>query len=156
DRFAQEQGLASAAILSLGGATLDSFGPWPVHAEPGKMAMASLAVNNGTVVVAAPVPVDAVRDLADIKHWSEQWGQLKAARKSIRYLYLSLMVLITLFVLFVATWLARILANRISVPITAILNAAGEVSHGNLKHRVTVRAEDEIALLVNGFNQMTE
>ena len=59
-----------------------------------------------------------------------------------------LMVLITLFVLFVATWLARILANRISTPITAILEAAGEVRRGNLQHRVTVRAEDELALLV--------
>jgi PAS domain S-box-containing protein len=67
-----------------------------------------------------------------------------------------LMVLITLFVLFVATWLARILANRISTPIAAILEAAGEVRRGNLQHRVTVRAEDELALLVTGFNQMTE
>jgi nitrogen fixation/metabolism regulation signal transduction histidine kinase len=30
------------------------------------------------------------------------------------------------------------------------------VRRGNLRHRVTVRAEDELALLVTGFNQMTE
>ena len=93
---------------------------------------------------------------SEIKKFSDEWAQIAGNRKDYRTLYIMLMVLITLFVLFVATWLARILANRISTPIAAILEAAGEVRRGNLKHRVTVRAEDELALLVSGFNQMTE
>src|SRR6202035_5246959 len=67
-----------------------------------------------------------------------------------------LMALITLFVLFFAQWIARILATRISVQIPALLDAASEVRRGNLKHRVNVRAEDELGSLVRGFNQMTE
>ena len=62
------------------------------------------------------------------------------------------MVLITLFVLFVATWIALFLAKQISTPISALLEAAGEVRRGNLQHRVTVRAVDELAPLVRGFN----
>jgi PAS domain S-box-containing protein len=65
------------------------------------------------------------------------------------------MILITLFVLFVATWIAFFLAKQISVPIAALLDAATEVRKGNFK-RVEVRAVDELALLVRGFNQMTE
>jgi PAS domain S-box-containing protein len=156
ERFAREQNLSSAAILSIGGEPLDVFGPWPVRAEPGKRAVSMRPLSNGSVVVAAAVPIDVAQDLAGIKRSSDQWAELRGARKSIRYLYLMLMVLIVMFVLFVATWLARILANRISTPITAILEAAGQVRRGNLQHRVHVRAEDEIALLVNGFNQMTE
>ena len=38
------------------------------------------------------------------------------------------------------------LAKQISVPITALLDAAREVRKGNLKHRVEVRAVDELAL----------
>jgi PAS domain S-box-containing protein len=156
EHFVRDQGLSSAAILALGGAPLDVSGAWPVRAEPGRTAVARQALRNGSVVIAAPVPIDAARDQASIKNWSDQWNAIRGARRTIRNLYLLLMVLITLFVLFVATWLARILANRISVPITAILEAAGEVRQGNLKHRVQTRAEDELALLVNGFNQMTE
>jgi PAS domain S-box-containing protein len=156
EQFAREQNLSSAAILSMGGAPIDSFGDWPVHAEPGKTVVAQSALSNGKVVVAAPIPVDARHDMESIKQASDQWAKLQGDRRTIRNLDLMLMVLITLFVLFVATWLARILANRISVPITAILEAAGEVRRGNLKHRVLVRAEDELAMLVNGFNQMTE
>ena len=92
----------------------------------------------------------------EIKKFSDEWAQIVGNRKDYRTLYIMLMVLITLFVLFVATWLARILANRISTPIAALLEAAGEVRRGNLQHRVTVRAEDELALLVHGFNEMTE
>ena len=118
--------------------------------------MVRLPLRNGTLEVSSRIPLDAGQQLLEIKKFSDEWAQIAGNRKDYRTLYIMLMVLITLFVLFVATWLARILANRISTPIAAILEAAGEVRRGNLKHRVTVRAEDELALLVNGFNQMTE
>ncbi|HTS66358.1 MAG TPA: ATP-binding protein [Candidatus Acidoferrales bacterium] len=154
--FARQQKLDTAAILSPSGNPLDVYGPWPARAEEGRTVVGNQAVPGGSVVVAAAVPIDAAQDMAQIKQYSDQWAEILGERKSIRYLDLMLMVLITMFVLFVATWLARLLANRISVPITAILEAAGEVRRGNLKHRLQVRAEDELALLVNGFNQMTE
>jgi PAS domain S-box-containing protein len=67
-----------------------------------------------------------------------------------------LMALLTLFMLFVTTWIALFFAKQISVPITSLLDAASEVRKGNLKHRVNVRAIDELAWLVRGFNQMTQ
>jgi PAS domain S-box-containing protein len=156
ERFVRDQGLESAAILSADGRSLDVVGALPVRPEEGRTAVARHALPSGSVVMAARIPFDAGRDLAQIKKYSDQWAKTLSDRKDIRRLDLMLMVLITMFVIFVATWLARILANRISVPITAILEAAGEVRQGNLKHRVHVRAEDELAMLVTGFNQMTE
>ncbi len=156
ERFAQEQGLESAAILAPSGTPLETWGPYPARAIDGRTAVARVPLKNGAIVVAARIPVDAGQQLMEIKKFSDEWAQIAGNRKDYRTLYSMLMVLITLFVLFVATWLARILANRISTPIAAILEAAGEVRRGNLQHRVTVRAEDELALLVTGFNQMTE
>ena len=118
--------------------------------------MVRVPLRNGSIELAARIPLDAAQQLTEIKKFSDDWAQIVGNRRDYRTLYIMLMVLITLFVLFIATWLARILANRISTPITAILEAAGEVRRGNLRHRVTVRAEDELALLVTGFNQMTE
>jgi two-component system, NtrC family, nitrogen regulation sensor histidine kinase NtrY len=156
ERFAQEQGLESAAILAPSGTTLETWGPYPARAIDGRTAAVRVPLKNGAIVVAARIPVDAGQQLMEIKKFSDEWAQIAGNRKDYRTLYSMLMVLITLFVLFIATWLARILANRISTPIAAILEAAGEVRRGNLQHRVTVRAEDELALLVTGFNQMTE
>jgi nitrogen fixation/metabolism regulation signal transduction histidine kinase len=76
--------------------------------------------------------------------------------KSVRRFYTMLMALIALFVLYIATWIALFLAKQISTPIAALLTAAGEVRKGNLRHRVDVRAIDELASLVRGFNQMTQ
>ena len=150
------QGLDSVAVLAINGAVLDQYGPFPLQAEDGKRAVAHLDLGNGAVEVAAPIPLNAARQLQQIKQASDAWAEIVGNRKSFRSLYLLLMALITMFVLFIAVWLARILANRISVPLTALLEAAGEVRQGNLQYRVTVPAEDELALLVTGFNQMTE
>src|SRR5436190_2901786 len=71
-------------------------------------------------------------------------------------LYLLFMSLITLFVLFVSIWIARVLAEQISGPISALLEAAAEMRRGNLAHRVTVKAGDELATLVRGFNETVQ
>jgi PAS domain S-box-containing protein len=155
-RFAAEQGLESAAILAPSGKPLTTWGPYPARALDGHTAVVHVPLRNGAIELGARIPLNAGQQLLEIKRYSDDWAQIAGNRKDYRTLYIMLMVLITLFVLFVATWLARILANRISTPITAILEAADEVRRGNLQHRVTVRAEDELALLVTGFNQMTE
>jgi PAS domain S-box-containing protein len=67
-----------------------------------------------------------------------------------------MLFLIALFILFVATWIALFLAKQISLPIVALIDAAQQVSKGNLHYRVRVRAIDELASLVRGFNQMTQ
>jgi two-component system, NtrC family, nitrogen regulation sensor histidine kinase NtrY len=69
--------------------------------------------------------------------------------------YFRLICLITLFVLFFASWSAQILARQIAVPISALLGAAHEISRGNLSYRVRVNAIDELATLVRAFNEMT-
>jgi two-component system, NtrC family, nitrogen regulation sensor histidine kinase NtrY len=69
--------------------------------------------------------------------------------------YFRLICLITVFVLFFASWMAQILSRQISVPISALLGAAREVRRGNLSYRVRVNAIDEIATLVKAFNEMT-
>jgi PAS domain S-box-containing protein len=156
ERFAGQQGLESVAILSAANLPLDTWGPFPAHAQDGQIATARILLANGAIELATPIPLGTGQRLMEIKKFSDDWAEIVGNRKDYRTLYIMLMLLITMFVLFVATWLARILANRISTPITAILEAADEVRKGNLQHRITVPAEDELALLVTGFNQMTE
>ncbi|MCC7173588.1 MAG: HAMP domain-containing protein [Bryobacterales bacterium] len=108
------------------------------------------------VEVAAPWPVDLAQVRDEITRDLRAYDQLSLDRKSARAFYLQMLLLLTLFILFVATWLALFLARQVSVPISALLEAAGEVRKGNLGHRVQVRAGDELATLVRSFNEMTE
>ena len=94
-------------------------------------------------------------DLSALKHFIGDYDRLAAERKRIRNFYLLLLVLITVFVLFFATWVALFLAKQISNPISALLDAAGEVRKGNLGYRIEAHAVDELGTLVRAFNAMT-
>lgn len=162
DGFRKARSLEAAAILPASGKSpLDVSGPYPAPVEEGRILTVLAPVKDGGrtvgyVSLSSRKPVDAARQTDEVKKFNDQWAQIVGDRRNFRTYYTMLMALITLFVLFFAQWIARILANRISVPITALLDAASEVRHGNLKHRVNVQAEDELASLVRGFNQMTE
>jgi PAS domain S-box-containing protein len=109
----------------------------------------------GYVTIAPRVPVDIAARQRAIEDYTRTYHRLAADRRNFRTFYLLFLALITFFILFVATWLALFLAKQISVPVAALLHGAEEVRKGNLKHRVDVRAIDELAGLVRGFNAMT-
>jgi PAS domain S-box-containing protein len=110
----------------------------------------------GYVELASPVPIDVARQVARIEGFNQQWKVLHDGLHNAKRFYTMVMILITLFVLFFTTWVALFLAKQISIPIAALLDAASQVRQGNLKHRVEVRAVDELASLVRGFNEMTQ
>ncbi len=162
ERFASEQKLQSVAIYpASGNAPVDRWGTALPAARDGQTVTARAPVTNGTaqlgeVVLALRVPVDVAAQQAEIRKYTAEFDQNQRNRKDYRLFYTMLLLLIALFVLYVATWMALFMAKQISVPISKLLDAAREVRKGNLKHRVQVRAIDELALLVKGFNQMTE
>jgi two-component system, NtrC family, nitrogen regulation sensor histidine kinase NtrY len=102
----------------------------------------------------AHMPVDLSSEQRAIDHYVSEYNQLGAYSKQMRNLYLLYITVIAMFVLFFATWIARMLADQISNPISALLRAAGEVRKGNLGYRLHVQAMDELATLVRGFNEM--
>ena len=161
ERFCQEQELDGAAIFSGTGARVDVFGLQDGRSTDNRTRMARAEIRDGgrtvgTVLVSDRLPVDIAQQQSEIKRYSQEYSLIKQNRKDFRLVYLMLMALLTLFMLFVTTWIALFFAKQISVPITALVEAAGEVRKGNLKHRINVRAIDELAAAVRGFNQMTQ
>jgi PAS domain S-box-containing protein len=110
----------------------------------------------GELLVTLRPPADLQKTQQEIDRYMNEYGQLAAQKRNIRTLYLLFILAIALFILFVATWIALLLARQISSPISALLTAAGEVRRGNLSHRVKIRAMDELATLVRAFNEMMQ
>ena len=108
------------------------------------------------LVLRMRIPIDLAQSRRVISDYLGEYDKLALNRKSLRSFYLLVLSLLTLFILFVTTWIALFLARQISVPISALLEAAGQVRKGNLAHRVKVSAVDELASLVRSFNAMTE
>lgn len=96
------------------------------------------------------------RDLGDTIIGSQsEYQHLVARQRRVRSLGLSTLGLMTLMLLFASSWVAIHLARGIATPIKALAEASKEIARGNLGHRVTTIAEDELALLAHSFNQMT-
>jgi nitrogen fixation/metabolism regulation signal transduction histidine kinase len=93
--------------------------------------------------------------LAELVMSSQTFENFKLRQRKVRLLGLSTLGLLTLMLLFAATWSAIHLARGIGAPIRALAEAADEVARGNLAHRVTTIADDELAILAASFNQMT-
>lgn len=110
----------------------------------------------GEVVVRIRMPMDLDEVKREIDAQVSDYNQLALTKRETRRFYLQLLLLITLFIVFIATWIALFLARQITSPLTAVLEGARAVRSGNLAHRVQVAATDELATLVRAFNEMTQ
>lgn len=134
----------------------NSHGPTGATLADGKDFDAlAVPLNHSELLIIAPQK-RAANDLTDLVTASERGYQdLVRKQRRVRLLGLSTLGLMTLILLFVSSWVAIYLARGIATPIKALAEASNEIARGNLKHRVTTIADDELALLAESFNQMT-
>jgi len=160
ERFCHQEELASAAVYApASDAPVDAWVRYPTVTKQASVTARQTVFDGGrpigAVQITARVPLDVAHTRAALESLSESQAELQQNRHDVRRLDLLEMTVITLFVLSVATWIALFLAKQISLPITALVEAATEVRKGNLTHRVEVKAVDELGSLVRNFNQMT-
>jgi len=79
---------------------------------------------------------------------------LRRGEKGIKDRNILLLSLVALLLIFASSWLALYVARGISVPIQALAEATDRVAHGDFSGKVNVIAEDELAALVESFNEM--
>ena len=161
-RFATENRLLAVAIQAKSGSgKLAQFGSLSLFDSPSDSVVVvrkPILIDGseaGTIEMAAGIPLDIFQTRQEIERAVSRVDQLNRERDSIRWIYILLQAMIALFVLFVATWIALLLARQISVPISALLKGADEIRRGNLGYQVEANAIDELATLVQGFNEMS-
>lgn len=115
----------------------------------------SMPLSDGRhLIVARARLIDS--NLSEIISGSQgEYVKLVSKQRKVRLLGISTLGLLTLLLLFASIWTAIHLARGIATPIRALAEASKEVARGNLEHRVTTIADDELALLADSFNQMT-
>jgi nitrogen fixation/metabolism regulation signal transduction histidine kinase len=113
-------------------------------------------VPGGEIVVAMPLPASFTQTMQQIENSQKRYFELSTNRKQVRRFYMQLLLLITVIVLFAATWISLYVARLVTRPVSALAEATKEISQGNLDYRVQVPAADELAELVRSFNRMAE
>ncbi|NPA15259.1 MAG: PAS domain S-box protein [Deferribacteres bacterium] len=85
----------------------------------------------------------------------KEYSKLKLLKEPIKRGYVLTFLMISALILFASVWFGLQIAKGITEPIEALAQATEKVASGDLNVRVETRAEDELALLVRSFNQMT-
>lgn len=110
----------------------------------------------GRVSVSYLIPqgfVDKLRSIADA---SEQYHKVELLKKPIKLNYTVALSIVTLVIIFLATWFGLTLAKGITGPIQDLVDATNRITMGDLDSRIDIEADDEIGILVKSFNQMTK
>jgi len=109
----------------------------------------------GSVVVARRMPAEVLATAVRIDEQSRAYEAVTRESKAYRWQAVLTLGLITVLLLLATTWTALYLSKQVTIPIQALAVATEEVSRGNFDYRVDVPARDELATLVDSFNQMT-
>jgi two-component system nitrogen regulation sensor histidine kinase NtrY len=123
--------------------------------EQTEYTLGSAAVQGGgMIVVGIPLPPEFSRTVVQLEASQQRYFELAKERRLVRRTYMGLLLLLTMIVLFVTTWLALYLSKFVTRPLAALAEATEEISRGRLDYRVEVSAADEIGDLVRSFNRM--
>ena len=110
----------------------------------------------GVVITGFYISKGLVDKMAVISKTSEEYKQFKLLKTPIKSSYIITFSIVTLLIIFSATWFGLFLAKGITVPIQDLAEATEEIAKGNLDHQIDVVADGEIGVLVDSFNQMTK
>ena len=108
------------------------------------------------ILVAIPLPREFSQTVREVEASQKRYYDLARERRVVRRTYMGLLLLLTMTVLFVTTWLALFLAKIVTRPLSALAEATQAISRGRLDYRVDVSSADEIGDLVRSFNRMAE
>ncbi|HLW85546.1 MAG TPA: ATP-binding protein [Candidatus Sulfotelmatobacter sp.] len=110
----------------------------------------------GMILVAIPLPAELAQTLQQVEASQQRYYDLARERRRVRSVYMGYLLLLTMIVLFVTTWLALFLSKLVTRPLAALAEATQEISRGRLDYRVEISGADEIGDLVRSFNRMAE
>ncbi len=109
---------------------------------------------SGVVVATAYLTGDLAARSRRMTKAFEDYNQLRVLKRPLTGLYLSFFLMVTLLILFGATWMGSYLAKRITRPVLMLSAAAREIGAGRLDQRVEPQSNDEFGSLVEAFNSM--
>jgi two-component system nitrogen regulation sensor histidine kinase NtrY len=110
----------------------------------------------GLVVVSTHVPERLEAKVRGVSQAFREYKQLRLLKTPIKVNLILFFVLITLIVVFCFTWFGLYLARGITGPIEQLVEGTREVAAGNFNYKVQTRADDELDVLVDSFNRMTD
>ncbi len=107
------------------------------------------------VITGTVIPRDMARKSRMLVDAHQAYLQMTVQRQDLRAIFLSILLMVTLLVMLAFSSIGMRLARRITAPIQALADGTRRISQGDLDHEIQVAVDDELGVLVDGFNSMT-
>lgn len=115
---------------------------------------AFLGVGKGVIVADYFIPIALASPLSEINLTYKDYKSDNPLNYPIKSTYFTILSMVTLLILFSATWTGFYVARRLTVPLEELLRGTEQVAHGNLEHEIPTSGSDEMLKLIQSFNQM--
>ncbi len=107
-----------------------------------------------SVIIGRFFPEKYIKNLNALTSIVKKHTQQKSIKDNVKTTYMFLFIFITILVIFSASWLGLYLARGITTPIEKVVDAAAEVTKGNLDVHIDYTVNNEFNILINEFNRM--
>lgn len=110
----------------------------------------------GVIAVSDYIPVSLVNKVDEIASVFDDYKDTNPLKYPMKTTYLLILMMITLVIIFVAIWIGLYMAREFTVPVERLVYGAQAVGAGNLDFSIIASGHDEITVLVESFNKMTQ
>ena len=108
------------------------------------------------VVTIKQIPASLALKMQNISERYTAYKKAKSMELYIKSNYILTFVLITALITFISIWFGFFLAKDITAPVHELALATRQIADGNLDFTIDMVASDELGILVDSFNSMTE
>ncbi len=109
----------------------------------------------GTLVVNYYVPKSLVSKMSTISSAFREYKQQEALKNPIKTANLMILAIVTLLIIFSATWFGFYLSKGLTGPIQQLAEGTNRIAQGDLDFTIETGVDDEMGSLVTSFNKMT-
>ncbi|MBS1811828.1 MAG: HAMP domain-containing protein [Acidobacteria bacterium] len=113
-----------------------------------------LPQSKNTIVITRLVDPKMAERMLEIDQYAGTYEQLHQQQRAVRTNSQMALGLLTLFALFIATWMAIKVARSIAEPVQQLAEATERIRAGDLSGRADIVGDDELAALARSFNEM--
>lgn len=110
----------------------------------------------GYIVSLTHVSGDTIEKIENIGKTFEEYEKQSLLKLPVTANYYITFLMITLLILFSAIWLGFYMARGITIPIEQLARGTRKIAEGDMNFKIMVKANDEIAMLVDSFNKMMD
>jgi len=115
----------------------------------------SLGEETRVLQLIRPVPAELARDAETVQSGYREYQEQTLVRRGLKRLYGITLTLTLLLALLSALALAFLLSDRLSAPLSVLVEGTRAVAQGDFSPRAAIQSPDELGMLTQSFNSMT-